>query len=58
VSLACDACAAYFAVLPHDATGGWESVFGVAIAADLLTAVLAIAVLKPIRRRYLAGTIG
>ncbi len=45
---------AYFAVLLHDAMGGWESVFGVAIVADLLTAVLAIAVLKPMRRRYLA----
>ena len=45
---------AYCAVLLHDATGGWESVFGVAIGADLLTAVLAISVLKPMRRRYLA----
>ena len=45
---------AYFAVLLHDAAGGWEAVFYVAIAADLLTAVLAIAVLKPMRRRYLA----
>ncbi len=46
---------AYFAVLLHDAAGGWESVFGVAIVADLLTAVLAVAVLKPMRRRYLAA---
>ncbi len=46
---------AYFAVLLHDATGGWETVFGVAIAADLLTAALAITLLKPMRRRYLAG---
>ncbi len=45
---------AYCAVLLHDATGGWESVFAVAIAADLLTALLALAVLKPMRRRYLA----
>jgi oxalate/formate antiporter len=40
------------ASLLHDATGNWTSVFGVAIAADLLTAVLAIAVLKPLRRQY------
>ena len=39
------------AVLLHDATGSWTPVFAVAIAADLLTAVLAIAVLKPMRRR-------
>jgi oxalate/formate antiporter len=42
------------AVLLHDATGGWTSVFAVAIGADLLTAVLAIAVLKPMRRVHLA----
>jgi len=46
---------AYFAVPPHDATGGWETVFGVAIAADLLTAALAVALLSPMRRRYLAA---
>jgi OFA family oxalate/formate antiporter-like MFS transporter len=40
------------AVLLHDATGGWTSVFSVAIAADVLAAVLAIAALKPMRRRY------
>jgi MFS transporter, OFA family, oxalate/formate antiporter len=37
------------ASLLHEATGTWTSVFGVAIAADLTTAVLAIAVLKPLR---------
>jgi MFS family permease len=42
------------ASLLHEATGTWTSVFGVAIAADLLTAVLAIAALKPLRARYLA----
>jgi oxalate/formate antiporter len=42
------------APLLHDATGGWTSVFGVAIGCDLLTALLAIAVLKPMRRSYLA----
>ncbi|MDP9096197.1 MAG: MFS transporter, partial [Pseudomonadota bacterium] len=40
------------ASLLHDAAGSWTPVFGTAIAADLLTAVLAIAVLKPMRARY------
>jgi MFS transporter, OFA family, oxalate/formate antiporter len=40
------------ASLLHEATGTWTSVFAVAITADLLTAVLAIAVLKPLRARY------
>jgi MFS family permease len=40
------------ASLLHGATGAWTPVFGVAIAADLLTAVLAIAALKPMRARY------
>src|ERR1700744_1061777 len=40
------------ASLLHEATGTWTSVFGVAIAADLLTSVLAIAVLKPLRQRF------
>jgi oxalate/formate antiporter len=39
------------ASLLHEATGTWTTVFGVAIAADLLTAALAITVLKPLRRR-------
>lgn len=43
------------AVLLHDATGGWTSVFSVAIAADLLAALLAIAVLKPMRARINAA---
>ena len=43
------------AVLLHNATGGWTSVFGAAIAADLIAAVLAIAALKPMRRRFLGG---
>lgn len=42
------------ASLLHDAAGSWTPVFALAIAADLLTALLAIAVLKPMRRRYLA----
>ncbi|HME26149.1 MAG TPA: oxalate/formate MFS antiporter [Acetobacteraceae bacterium] len=41
------------ASLLHDATGSWVSVFAVAIVADVTTAVLAIAVLKPLRARYL-----
>ena len=40
------------ASLLHDATASWTPVFAVAIAADLLTAVLAIAVLKPMRAAY------
>lgn len=38
----------------HDATGSWIVVFGVVIALDVLTALLAIAVLKPMRRKYLS----
>jgi MFS transporter, OFA family, oxalate/formate antiporter len=41
------------ASLLHEATGTWTTVFGVAIAADLLTAILAIAALKPLRSRFL-----
>jgi oxalate/formate antiporter len=40
------------ASLLHEATGTWTTVFGVAIAADLLTAVLAIAALRPLRARH------
>jgi oxalate/formate antiporter len=40
------------AVLLHDASGTWVTVFYVAIAADLVTAVLAIAVLKPLRAAW------
>jgi len=35
----------------HDATASWIPVFGVVITLDLLAAVLAIAVLKPLRRK-------
>jgi len=38
----------------HDSTGSWSIVFGLAIGADLLTAALALAVLKPMRAAYLA----
>ncbi len=44
------------ASLLHDSTGSWSPVFGLAIASDLLTAVLAIAVLKPMRARFVART--
>jgi MFS family permease len=42
------------ASLLHQSTGSWEVVFGVAIVADLLAGFLAIAVLKPMRRSYMA----
>ena len=42
------------AALMHEATGSWIPVFSVVIGMDLLTAVLAYTVLKPMRRRYLA----
>lgn len=42
------------ASLLHDAAGSWSPVFGLAIGADLLTAVLALALLKPMRAAYLA----
>ncbi len=41
------------ASLLHDAAGSWAPVFYLAIACDLLTALLAIALLRPMRRRYL-----
>ena len=37
------------AALLHGASGTWVTVFYVAIAADVVTAALAIAVLKPLR---------
>lgn len=43
------------ASLLHQAAGGWTSVFGVAIAGDLLAAAMAIAVLKPMRRKLGRG---
>jgi OFA family oxalate/formate antiporter-like MFS transporter len=41
------------ASLLHDGAGSWSPVFALAIGCDLLTAVLALALLKPMRRRYL-----
>ena len=40
------------AALLHDNTGSWVTVFAVAIAADITAALLAIGVLKPMRRTY------
>ena len=42
------------ASLLHGAAESWTPVFAVAIGADLLTAALALAALKPMRRAYLA----
>jgi MFS family permease len=39
----------------HESTGSWIPVFAVVIACDLLTALLAYFVLKPMRRRYLSA---
>ncbi|WP_291577657.1 oxalate/formate MFS antiporter [Bradyrhizobium sp.] len=43
------------AALLHDATGSWLPVFGIIIALDILTGILAVAVLKPMRRAYLSA---
>ena len=42
----------------HDATGSWTPVFITVISMDFLTALLALAVLKPMRQRFLANTGG
>ncbi|MFM0121682.1 oxalate/formate MFS antiporter [Paraburkholderia sp. RL18-101-BIB-B] len=42
------------AALLHEHTGGWDAVFGTAIALDSCTAVLAIAALRPMRRAWFA----
>ncbi len=44
------------AALLHDQTGSWIPVFSLIIATDTLTAVLALFVLKPWRRSWLAAT--
>jgi MFS family permease len=46
------------AALLYQRTGTWTSVFAVVIAMNFATAVLALAVLKPARRRYLRGGAG
>ncbi|CAN7580826.1 oxalate/formate antiporter [Paraburkholderia terricola] len=42
------------AALMHQHAGSWVPVFATAITLDIVTALLAIAVLKPMRRRFLA----
>ena len=42
------------AALLHQSTGSWIPVFAVIIAMDFTTAILAIAVLRPMRRQWLA----
>lgn len=44
------------AALLHEQTGSWIPVFSAVIAMDLITAVLAYFVLRPMRRTYLAST--
>ena len=44
------------ASLLHDSAGSWKPVFALAIGADLLTAVLALALLKPMRARFMGGS--
>ncbi|TCG05349.1 oxalate/formate MFS antiporter [Paraburkholderia steynii] len=46
------------AALLHQHAGSWEPVFSTAITLDIVTALLAIAVLKPMRRRFLAAQRG
>ncbi len=43
------------AALVHQRTGSWMPVFGTAITLDLSTALLALWVLKPMRKRFLTG---
>jgi MFS family permease len=43
------------AAMIHDGTGSWMPVFSLVIAFDVLTALLAFFVLKPMRRAYLGG---
>jgi oxalate/formate antiporter len=43
------------AALLHESAGSWMPVFALVIACDLLTALLAYAALRPLRRRYLAA---
>lgn len=39
----------------HDATGSWLPVFAIIITCDVLTGILALVALKPLRRSYAAG---
>lgn len=40
----------------HQASGNWHPVFALAIGGDLLTALLAFTVLRPMRRRFMQST--
>lgn len=44
------------AAMLHDATGSWTPVFATVIGMDFLTAILALLILKPVRRKFLAKT--
>jgi OFA family oxalate/formate antiporter-like MFS transporter len=44
------------AALLHDQTGSWLPVFGIIIAMDVLTGILALALLKPMRTAHAAST--
>ncbi len=44
------------AAMMHDATGSWTPVFATVICMDFATAILAIVVLKPLRRGFLEKT--
>jgi MFS family permease len=46
------------AALIHDAAGSWVPVFSLAIGMDVLTGLLALFVLKPMRRVWLGGPSG
>jgi hypothetical protein len=39
----------------HDKLGSWVPVFYIVISLDILTAILALLILKPLRRRWFAG---
>ena len=43
------------AALLHDKAGSWLPVFAIIITLDLLTGILALAALKPLRKRYAKG---
>lgn len=43
------------AALLHDKAGSWLPVFAIIITLDVLTGILALAALKPLRKRYAAG---
>jgi MFS family permease len=45
------------AAMIYEATGSWMPVFGVVIAMDVLTGLLALLVLKPLRRHWLGRSL-